>query len=43
MPSDEWQTGKNDNYEESVSMGKTAGDTARDKITPLIDAGNANL
>jgi len=43
VPSDEWQTGKNDNYEESVSMGKTAGDTARDKITPLIDAGNANL
>jgi hypothetical protein len=43
VPSDEWQTGKNDNYEETVSMGKTAGDTARDKITPLIDAGNANL
>ena len=43
VPSDEWQTGKNDNYEESVSMGKTAGDTARDNITPLIDAGNANL
>lgn len=43
VPSDEWQTGKNDNYEETVSMGKTAGDTARDKISPLIDAGNANL
>ncbi len=43
VPSDEWQTGKNNNYEESVSMGKTAGDTARDTVTPLIDAGNANL
>lgn len=43
VPSDEWQTGKNNNYEESVSMGKTAGDTARDKIRPLIVAGNAKL
>lgn len=43
IPSDEWQTGKNDNYEETVSMGKTAGDTARDEILPLIEAGNANL
>ena len=43
VPSDEWQTGKNDNYEETVSMGKTAGDNARERVTPLIDAGNANL
>jgi hypothetical protein len=28
IPGDEWQTGKNNNYEESVSMGKTAGDNA---------------
>ncbi len=43
IPGDEWQTGKNDNYEESVSMGKTAGDNARDNIVPLIEAGNAGL
>ncbi|HEY8376134.1 MAG TPA: hypothetical protein VIK91_06580, partial [Nannocystis sp.] len=38
VPSDEWQTGKNDNYEETVSLGKTAGDTARDNINALIVA-----
>lgn len=43
VPSDEWQTGKNDNYEESVSLGKTAGDNARDNIIPMIEADNANF
>lgn len=43
VPSDEWQTGKNDNYEESVSLGKTAGDNARDNIIPLITADNPNF
>jgi hypothetical protein len=43
IPSDEWQTGKNDNYEESVSLGKTAGDNARDNIVPLIEADNAKF
>ncbi len=38
IPSDEWQTGKNNNYEEGVSLGKTAGDNARDAIVPLITA-----
>jgi hypothetical protein len=38
IPSDEWQTGKNDNYEESVSLGKTAGDNARDAIVEMIEA-----
>lgn len=38
IPGDEWQTGKNDNYEETVSLGKTAGDTARDKIVQMITA-----
>ncbi len=38
IPSDEWQTGKNDNYEESVSLGKTAGDNARDAIVEMIAA-----
>lgn len=36
IPSDEWQTGKNDNYEESVSLGQTAGDNAKKFITELI-------
>ncbi|MDC0717262.1 hypothetical protein [Nannocystis bainbridge] len=43
IPSDEWQTGKNDNYEETVSLGKTAGDTARNKINALVTADNANF
>jgi hypothetical protein len=43
IPSDEWKTGKNDNYEEGVSLGKSAGDNARDNIVPLIQAGNAGL
>ena len=43
IPSDEWQTGKNNDYEETVSMGKSAGDNARDNIVPLIEAGNAAL
>ncbi|MCY1055365.1 hypothetical protein [Nannocystis sp. SCPEA4] len=43
IPSDEWQTGKNDNYEETVSLGKTAGDTARDKINAMITADNPNF
>lgn len=40
IPSDEWQTGKNDNYEETVSLGKSAGDNARDHISELITADN---
>jgi hypothetical protein len=43
IPSDEWQTGKNDNYEETVSLGKTAGDNARDAIKAMIVADNANF
>ena len=43
VPSDEWQTGKNDNYEESVSLGKTAGDNARDNVVPLITTDNPNF
>lgn len=43
IPSDEWQTGKNDNYEETVSLGKTAGDNARDAINAMITAENANF
>lgn len=43
IPGDEWQTGKNNNYEESVSLGKTAGDNAQANIVPLIEADNANF
>jgi hypothetical protein len=43
IPGDEWQTGKNDNYEETVSLGKTAGDNARANIVPLIEADNAKF
>ena len=40
IPSDEWQMGYNDNYEESVSLGPDAGDKARDVINALILADN---
>jgi hypothetical protein len=36
VPSDEWNTGLNDNYEESVSVGMAAGDTTRDVMIELI-------
>jgi hypothetical protein len=36
VPSDEWMTGLNDNYEESVSLGETAGDTTRDILLDMI-------
>ncbi|NVB43034.1 hypothetical protein G6O69_34750 [Pseudenhygromyxa sp. WMMC2535] len=38
VPSDEWMTGLNDSYEESVSMSMSAGDTARDVMIELIAA-----
>jgi hypothetical protein len=38
VPSDEWQTGLNDNYEEGVSLGMTVGDTTRDIIIEMIEA-----
>ncbi|HVI01647.1 MAG TPA: hypothetical protein VM869_23185, partial [Enhygromyxa sp.] len=38
VPSDEWQTGLNDNYEEGVSLGESVGDTSRDAIIQMIDA-----
>ena len=43
IPSDEWQTGKNNNYEETVSVGKSAGDNALKFISELIVADNANF
>ena len=37
VPSDEWNTGLNDNYEESVSLGPAAGDTTRDRVIELLE------
>jgi hypothetical protein len=38
VPSDEWQTGLNDNYEESISMGMTVGDTTRDILIDMVES-----
>ena len=38
IPSDEWMTGKNDDYEESISLGMTVGDTSRDAMAAMIAA-----
>lgn len=37
VPSDEWMTGLNEDYEESVSVGEAAGDFTRDQLIGLID------
>lgn len=36
VPTDEWQTGRNGNYEEGVSMDRLAGDGARDRLLALM-------
>ncbi|EDM80477.1 hypothetical protein PPSIR1_41739 [Plesiocystis pacifica SIR-1] len=36
IPSDEWMTGLNDDYEESVSLGMMVGDQSRDAISVMI-------
>ena len=38
IPSDEWMTGLNDDYEESISLGMTVGDTSRDAMAAMIAA-----
>jgi len=38
IPSDEWMTGLNDDYEESISLGVTVGDTSRDAMAAMIAA-----
>lgn len=38
VPTDEWETGLNDNYEESVSLDQSAGDTTRDELLGMIEA-----
>ena len=41
LPEDEWMTGRNNNYEESVSMGKHAGSVLADALLSLIAHGQA--
>ena len=41
VPGDEWMTGHNNNYEESVSLGKHAGTALADRLGSLIAAGSA--
>ncbi len=36
IPSDEWQTGRNNDYEETLSMGQTVGDQARDRLIEAV-------
>lgn len=36
VPTDEWQTGRNNNYEESVSADRLFGDEVRDRLLALI-------
>ncbi len=38
VPSDEWNTGLNDNYEETVSLGMPAGDTTRDLMIEMVQS-----
>lgn len=37
IPGDEWQTGRNDDYEESVSLAKSAGERAAAAITTMLE------
>lgn len=39
VPSDEWNTGRNNNYEESISMDENAGDGVRDRLLLLMREG----
>lgn len=41
LPEDEWMTGRNNNYEESVSMGKHGGTVLADKLLSLVPHGGA--
>jgi hypothetical protein len=41
LPEDEWMTGRNNNYEESVSMGKHGGALLADALLSLVPHGSA--
>ena len=36
IPEDEWMTGRNNNYEESVSMGKHAGTILSERLLSIV-------
>jgi hypothetical protein len=36
VPEDEWMTGRNNNYEESVSMGRRAGSVLADALLAMV-------
>jgi hypothetical protein len=36
LPEDEWMTGRNNNYEESVSLGKHAGAILADALLAMV-------
>jgi hypothetical protein len=38
VPSDEWKTGRNDDYEESVSMGESVGDSVQAMAVQMVAA-----
>lgn len=42
VPTDEWETGRNGDYEEGVSLDKFAGDITRDKLIDLINGDPKN-
>jgi hypothetical protein len=39
LPADEWMSGRNNNYEESVSLGREAGPALAAALRSLIDEG----
>ena len=41
LPEDEWMTGRNNNYEESVSFGRRAGVTLADALLSLLSPGTS--
>ena len=40
VPTDEWMTGRNDDYEEGVSLGEQAGDDTRDALLDMVARDN---
>ena len=43
MPTDEWESGRNGGYEESVSNDQNFGDVTRDLLISMVQADNDNV
>jgi hypothetical protein len=43
VPTDEWESGRNGGYEESVSIDQYFGDVTRDLLLSMVLADNANV